>query len=78
MKKLSGQKKQVLAQWNLQELALLVSEVLALESDRQGGNYTLDSLSRQFGTLAFKYGEVLKALPSQDVSEPELQVNVLN
>ncbi|MDC0832969.1 hypothetical protein CKA32_000067 [Geitlerinema sp. FC II] len=71
MVKLSEQKKKVLEQFNLQELALLVSETLAVESERQGGNFTLERLSYDFGTLAFKYGDVLKAVPTPDFVQSE-------
>ncbi len=66
MVRLNEQKKQLLEQFTLQELALLISQAIALESDHQGGNFTLDWLSREFGHLAFKYGDVLKNLPCQD------------
>jgi len=63
---LSDRKKRVLERFDLQELALLVAEALALESKRQDGNFTLDRLSQEFGTLAFKYGDILRTLPTQD------------
>ncbi|WP_159787819.1 hypothetical protein [Sodalinema gerasimenkoae] len=69
MVRLNEQKKQLLEQFTLQELALLISQAIALESDRQGGNFTLDWLSREFGHLAFKYGDVLNALPSQEAQD---------
>lgn len=69
MVRLSEHKKQLLEQFTLQELALLISQAIARESDRQGGNFTLDWLSREFGHLAFKYGDVLNALPSQEMQD---------
>ncbi len=66
MVRFNERQEQILEQFTLQELALLVSQAIARESDRQGGNFTLDWLSREFGHLAFKYGDVLNALPSQD------------
>ena len=71
MVRLSEPKKKVLDQFNLQELALLVSEALAVESERQGGNFTLEQLSYDFGTLAFKYGDVLKSLPKTELAKSD-------
>ncbi|MGC9505019.1 hypothetical protein [Baaleninema sp.] len=73
MLRLSEPKTKVVEQFNLQELALLVSEALAVESERQGGNLTLEQLSYDFGTLAFKYGEVLKTLPHTDLAKSEAE-----
>lgn len=78
MARLSDRKRQILAQFDLQELALLVSEAIAVESDRQGGNYTLDRLSREFGHLAFKYSDVLKSLPSSSESGASYQPTELS
>ncbi|MFP4219758.1 MAG: hypothetical protein ACLFM4_03375 [Phormidium sp.] len=69
MVRFNERQKQILEQFTLQELALLISQAIACESDRQGGNFTLDWLSREFGHLAFKYGDVLQALPSQETQE---------
>jgi hypothetical protein len=57
-----------LQSFNLQDLTLLVAEALAVQSEKQKSekqeeNPTLYQLSREFGNLAFKYGDILKHLP---------------
>lgn len=59
---LSHHKQQLLEHYTVQELALLVSEALAIECDRQNNDPMLYQLSREFGNLAFKYAEHLQQL----------------
>jgi hypothetical protein len=59
---LSHNKQQLLESYTLQELALLISEALAIECDRHNNDPALYQMSREFGNLAFKYAEHLNRL----------------
>jgi hypothetical protein len=59
---LNYRKQQLLESYSLQELALLISEALAIECDRNNDDPTLYQMSREFGNLAFKYADRLNAL----------------
>jgi|LakMenE18May11ns_1017448.scaffolds.fasta_scaffold6270733_1 hypothetical protein len=67
---LNYHKQQLLESYSLQELALLISEALAIECDRHNADPVLYQMSREFGNLAFKYGDRLNSLSPASQSQP--------